>query len=236
MKPLTASLNVKVTNEVSPRRSAVSATTMATVGRRVSTVTNSVSPTTFTTPVPSAKAPAATLISARPSKAASGVNVAENAVPLPEKLVSVPPVTLTSPTWKVVLALLRVKVTRAVLDALTDVGSLRTVTVGTSLRQLAGHASPATVLPSSQTSAPSRTPLPQVLAASQRSGVSVSSHRPLAHERSPMAPAALLAQAPPVSIRHRALQPSPAAGLLSSQPSPGWMVPLPHVTLWGSTL
>ena len=36
LKPLTGSLNVKVTNEVSPILNAASATTMATVGRTVS--------------------------------------------------------------------------------------------------------------------------------------------------------------------------------------------------------
>ena len=38
LKPLTASLNVKVTNEVSPTRSAVSVTTTAAVGRTLSMV------------------------------------------------------------------------------------------------------------------------------------------------------------------------------------------------------
>ena len=36
LKPLTGSLNVKVTNEVSPISNAASATTMATVGRTLS--------------------------------------------------------------------------------------------------------------------------------------------------------------------------------------------------------
>jgi hypothetical protein len=81
-----------------------------------------------------------------------------------------------------------------------------------------------TKLPSSHPSSPSLTLLPQVLAASQRSGLSVASQIPLAQSLED-------AQVWPFSFRQLELQPSPLVVLPSSQPSPSSITLFPQTLL-----
>ena len=105
-----------------------------------------------------------------------------------------------------------------------------------SIRHAALHPSPAVVPPSSQPSPASRTPLPQVSAGSHTPAPPlVVSHRPLAHEASPVTPGDATLQAVPVSIRQAALQPSPFAVPPSSQASPTSSMPLPHAPIGSHT-
>src|SRR6185312_13061313 len=99
--------------------------------------------------------------------------------------------------------------------------------------QLASQLAPGMplVMPSSQPSPASRTPLPQLLVATHTPGAPpIVLHRPLSHEALPVAPGAVALHASPVTILQLASQASPAPPLLPpwSQPSPASRTPLPQ--------
>src|SRR6185312_8473413 len=99
--------------------------------------------------------------------------------------------------------------------------------------QLASQLAPGMplVMPSSQPSPASRTPLPQLLVATHTPGAPpIVLHRPLSHEALPVAPGAVALHASPVTILQLASQASPAPPLLTpwSQPSPVSRTPLPQ--------
>ena len=82
-------------------------------------------------PKESVNEPDATVTDALPPTEGEAVNVAVYVVPLPEKLLSVPSVALTSASAKLVVDFVDVNVTVEVLPELTEDGFATTVMVGT---------------------------------------------------------------------------------------------------------
>ena len=121
VKPVTASLKVKVTSEVSPIFSALSATTMVTVGRTVFTVIVTVllasAPSILAMPPALVNLLLATDTTPLAVELIVGVKVAEYEVPLPVKLDKVPPARVISPRTKSVTDSERVNVIVAVSSA-----------------------------------------------------------------------------------------------------------------------